>query len=100
MQRICVAAIATITLVAATASCRDAAALGHVQVVLVVADWSTNSPPLSIAVGVAEPGQGFGFVTMNDGDSNGTLELPLLPVGSRLTFGVGPGDRIRPTVKK
>ncbi len=92
MQRILVAALARITLVAAAASCRDAAALGQVQVVLIVGDWSTNSPPLSIAVGVAEPGQGFGFVTMNDDNEDGIIELPLVPVGSRLALGVGQSD--------
>ncbi len=92
MQRILAAALATITLVAVMVVSRDAAALGQVQVVLISGDWSTNSPPLSIAVGVAEPGQGFGFVTMNDGDANGIIELPPVPVGSRLALGVPQSD--------
>jgi hypothetical protein len=88
MQRIFVAVLATITLVAVMVVSRDAAALEQVQVVLISGDWSTNSPPLSIAVGVAEPGKGFGFVTMNDDNADGILELPLIPVGSRLALGV------------
>jgi hypothetical protein len=59
MQRIFVAMLTTITLVAGVASSRDASAQGtSVQVALTVGDWSANSPPLSLTVGVAEPGQG------------------------------------------
>ena len=55
----------------------------------VIVEFSGGGP---VAVGVAEPGRGFGFVTMNDDSHDGIIELPLVPVGSRLALGVGQSD--------
>jgi hypothetical protein len=93
MKRVLIAALTTISLVAGVASSRNAAAqYTAVKVFLIVGDLEPEAPPLSLTVGVAEPGQGFGFVTMNDDNNDGIIELPLVPVGSRLALGVGQSD--------
>jgi hypothetical protein len=90
MKRIFVAMLTTITLVAGVAFSRDASALGTlIQVVLI---YEGEPPAPSLTVGVAEPEKGFGFVDYHDGDNDGIIQLPLVPVGSRLALGVGQSD--------
>jgi hypothetical protein len=53
-------------------------------------------PASSVAVGMdLGDGRGFGFVTFSDGDNDGMIQLPDLPIGGRLALGVqhaGCGD--------
>jgi hypothetical protein len=72
----------------------NAAAVGLIQMALIVGHLEPNAPPLSLTVGVAEPGQGFGFVTFIDNNNDGIIQLPLVPVGSRLALGTNLGDGI------
>jgi hypothetical protein len=93
MKRVLIAALTTISLVAGVASSRNAAAqYTAVQVFLVVGNFEPDAPPLSLTFGVAEPGRSFGFVTYTDDNYDGIIELPLVPVGSRLALGVDHGD--------
>jgi len=92
MKRTAIAALLVLGLSATLSP--HAAALGQIQVVLIVGEWTSDLPPLSLTFGVAEPGKGFGFVTVSDGNNDGIIQLPLVPVGSRLALGVDFGDGV------
>lgn len=86
MRRSAVVGLLVLGLLATVSS--NAAAQGTlIQVALFVGNLDPNAPPLSLTVGVAEPGKGFGFVEFHDDNNDGIIQLPLVPVGSRLALG-------------
>jgi hypothetical protein len=89
MRRSAVVALLVLGLSATLST--NVAAIG-IQLVVILGNLEPNAPPLSLTVGVAEPGKGFGFVTFIDNNNDGIIQLPLVPVGSRLALGGDFGD--------